>query len=305
MRAGEVRPARELGSRAVDPDVLLAVPNVSEGRDEAVLAAIADAYVRAGARVLDRHSDPDHNRSVFTLAAPPPALSEALLEGARVAVDRIDLRAHEGIHPHVGALDVAPVVFRTDEQRGAAIAEALVAADLIGEELRVPVLLYGILAGGRTRAELRKGGPAKLAARIAAGDVQPDFGPPHAHASAGATLVAARPPLLAFNVELEPPATEQDARAIAAAIREGGEHGLRSVRAIGRALPSRGSVAQVSINVDDHRATNLVRVVEAIAKHARIRETELIGLAPREAFDGFPDDIAVRNRATIEDRLDS
>ncbi|HET6869855.1 MAG TPA: hypothetical protein VFH80_28335, partial [Solirubrobacteraceae bacterium] len=223
----------------MDRELLLAVPNVSEGREEPVLDAIAAAYEGAGASVLDRHSDPDHNRSVFTLAAPPRTLSAALLAGARAAVERIDLCVHEGIHPHVGALDVAPVVFRTDGQRGAACAEALVAADLIAGELDVPVLLYGLLAGGRTRAELRRGGPAKLAERIAQGELVPDFGPPRAHPTAGVTLVAARPPLLAFNVELEPPATEEDARAIATLIREGGEEGLAAVRAIGRALPSR------------------------------------------------------------------
>lgn len=289
----------------MDRELLLAVPNVSEGREEPVLDAIAAAYEGAGASVLDRHSDPDHNRSVFTLAAPPRALSAAMLAGARAAVERIDLGAYEGIHPHVGALDVAPVVFRTGEQRGAACAEALVAADLIAGELDVPVLLYGLLAGGRTRAELRRGGPVKLAERIEQGELVPDFGPPRAHQTAGVTLVAARPPLLAFNVELEPPATEEDARAIATLIREGGEEGLQSVRAIGRALPSRGGIAQVSINVDDHRATNLAQVVAAIQRHARIRETELIGLAPEAAFAGFPQDIAVRNRATIEERLDS
>jgi glutamate formiminotransferase/glutamate formiminotransferase/formiminotetrahydrofolate cyclodeaminase len=289
----------------VADDLLLAVPNVSEGRDEGVLGAIARAYEDAGARLLDRHSDPDHNRTVFTLAAPPRTLGRALLEGARAAVDRIDLRSYAGIHPHVGAVDVVPVVFRADEQRGAACAEALVAADRIGSELGIPVLLYGLLADGRTRAELRRGGPTQLARRLEAQELEPDFGPPRPHATAGATLVAARAPLLAFNVELAPPATEEDAKRIAAAIRDGGEEGLASVRAIGRALPSRGDVAQVSINVDDHRRTNLAQVVGAIARHARIGETELIGLAPREAFDGFPQDVPVRNRATIEERLHS
>jgi glutamate formiminotransferase / 5-formyltetrahydrofolate cyclo-ligase len=285
--------------------VLLAVPNVSEGRDAGVLDAIAAAFAAGGARVLDRHEDPDHNRAVFTLAAAPQTLSKALLAGARAALNKIDLRTYDGIHPHVGALDVVPVVFRNDAQRGAACAEALVAADLIATELDIPVLLYGLLGGGRTRAELRRGGPERLAKRLQSGDLQPDFGPPKAHPTAGATLAAARPPLLAFNLELEPPATEDDARRIAAAIRESAPNGLESVRAIGRALPSRNQVAQVSINVDDHRRTNLAKVVEAVARYARVQEAELIGLAPREAFDGFPPDIPVRNRATIEERLHS
>jgi glutamate formiminotransferase / 5-formyltetrahydrofolate cyclo-ligase len=289
----------------VADELLLAVPNVSEGRDEAVLDAIGDAYRQAGAQLLDRHQDPDHNRAVFTLAAAPQTLSKALLAGARAALNKIDLRTYDGIHPHVGALDVVPVVFRNDAQRGAACAEALVAADLIATELDIPVLLYGLLGAGRTRAELRRGGPERLAKRLQSGDLQPDFGPPKAHPTAGATLAAARPPLLAFNLELEPPATEDDARRIAAAIRESAPNGLESVRAIGRALPSRNHVAQVSINVDDHRRTNLAKVVEAVARYARVQEAELIGLAPEEAFDGFPQDIPVRNRATIEERLHS
>jgi len=283
--------------------VLLAVPNVSEGRDERVLGAIGDAFARAGARVLDRHADPDHHRAVFTLAAPPRALAPALLAGAREAVARIDITDHPGAHPHVGAVDVAPVVHLDDARRGAAIAEALVFGDLLGDELRVPVLLYGVLAAGRTRAELRRGGPQALADKLATGELVPDFGPPRAHPTAGATLVAARPPLIAFNLELAPPATEADAKRIAAAIRSTAPNGLPGVRAIGLTLPARGTVAQVSCNVEDHRATPLARLVEEVQRHATVSETELVGLAPAAAFDGFPDDVPVRNRRTIEDAL--
>ena len=116
-------------------------------------------------------------------------------------------------------------------------------------------------------------------------------------------LVAARPPLVAFNVELAPPATLDDARRIAALIREGGEEGLPGVRAIGLELPHRGGVAQVSMNVEDHRRVSLADVVAAIARHARPAEAELVGLAPRAAFAGFPDGLPCRNRATIEDAL--
>jgi len=281
--------------------VLLAVPNVSEGRDQATLKAIGDAFIEAGARLLDLHADPDHHRAVFTLAAPPGALAQALLAGAREAVARIDISNHPGAHPHVGAVDVAPVVHLDDGRRGAAAAEALVLGDLLGEELGVPVFLYGALAGGRTRAELRRGGPGALAAR----ELTPDFGPMALHPTAGATLVAARPPLVAFNVELAPPATAAEAEEIAAAIREGGPEGLPGVRALGLALPARGGVAQVSFNIEDHRATPLSRVVEAVRRHAPIAEAELVGLAPQQAFDGFPDDVPVRNRRTIEDALEA
>ena len=218
---------------------LLAVPNVSEGRDAAAIAAIAAAF---DAGLLAVHSDPDHHRSVFTLAGVPGELAQAVLDGARAAVQRIDLRRHEGIHPRVGAIDVAPIVYRGDADRGAACAEALVLADRLGAELGLPVLLYGELGAGRTRAQLRRGGPAALAARIADGELAPDFGPRTLDPRTGAVLVAARPPLVAFNVELAPPATLRQAREIAALVREGGRRrpsGRAGARPMARA-PWRG-----------------------------------------------------------------
>jgi len=278
---------------------VLAIPNVSEGRDATTIEAIGAAF---DARLLDIHSDPDHHRSVFTLAGGPGSLAGAVLDGAAEVVRRIDVNRHVGIHPRVGAIDVAPIVYLDPADRGAACAEALVVGDLLGEELELPVFLYGELAAGRTRAELRRGGPAGLAGRIEAGELRPDFGPRRLHPTAGAVLVAARAPLIAFNVELAPPATVEDARAIAARIREGGAQGLPAVRAIGLWLDARG-VAQVSTNVEDHRAMPLARVVEAIARHATPSRAELVGLAPRVAFDGFPDDLPVSGRRTVEDAL--
>lgn len=278
---------------------LLAVPNISEGRDAEVIEAIARAF---DARRLGLHSDPDHNRAVVTVAGEPGGLAHAVLDGAAAAVERLDIHAHEGIHPRVGVVDVAPIVYLKDGDRGAATAEALLLGDLLGEELEVPVFLYGMLAGGRTRAELRRGGPDRLAERIATHELEPDFGPPRLHSTAGAVLVAARPPLLAFNVELAPPATLDDARAIAARIREGAPEGLSGVRALGLWLHRRG-VAQVSLNVEDHRAVPLARVIERIAAHAPIAEAELVGLAPTAAFAGFPEEVPVRNRVTIEEAL--
>ena len=283
--------------------MLLAVPNVSEGRDAETLRAIGDALTQGGARVLDIHADPDHHRAVFTLAGRPGTLAPAVLEGARVAAERIDITNHPGRHPHVGALDVAPVVYLAKDDRGAAVAEALVLGDLIGETLGVPVLLYGALSNGRTRAELRKGGPHELARRLDAAELTPDFGPPHAHPTAGATLVTARPPLVAFNLELAAPATEEDARKIAAAIREGGPEGLPGVKAIGLSLPARKNVAQVSLNVENPHAIPLARIVQTVARYAPISEAELVGLAPANAFDGFPSDLPVRNRRTLEETL--
>lgn len=278
---------------------LLAIPNVSEGRHQAAIGKIAQAF---DARLLDIHSDIDHHRSVFTLAGAPGQLAPAVLNGTAETIRQVDLGGHRGIHPRVGAVDVAPIVYLNPGDRGAACAEALTLADLLGDRLELPVFIYGELARGRTRAELRRGGPAKLAERIAKGELRPDFGPRQLHPTAGAVLVAARPPLVAFNVELEPPATLEDARSIAARIREGGPEGLESVRAIGLWLDA-GGVAQVSTNVEDHRRTSLAQVVEAIVRHATPRRAELVGLAPRAAFDGFPDDLLVLNRRLIEDAL--
>jgi glutamate formiminotransferase/glutamate formiminotransferase/formiminotetrahydrofolate cyclodeaminase len=283
--------------------LLLGIPNISEGRDLATVAAVGAAYMRGGARLLDTHSDRDHHRSVHTLAAPPGVLADALVAGAREAVARIDLERERGVHPHVGAIDVAPVVFLDDARRGAACAEALVVAERLGEEAGLPVFLYGLLAGGRTRAFLRRGGRAELDRRVHAGELTPDFGPPRLHPTAGAVLVAARAPLVAFNVELRAPATLEDARAIAAAIRDGGPEGLPGVRALGLELTAQGGIAQVSTNVEDHRAVPLARVVEAIARHAPVAACELVGLAPDAAFDGFPEDVPVKGRRTVEDAL--
>jgi glutamate formiminotransferase / 5-formyltetrahydrofolate cyclo-ligase len=273
--------------------VLLAVPNISEGRDDATVDAVGEALAAArGVALLDVHRDPDHNRSVFTLAGTPGALAPALLAGARVAVQRIDLSRHEGVHPHVGALDVAPIVHLDDTTRGAACAEALVLGDLLARQLELPVLLYGALAGGRTRAELRRGGPGELARRLADDELQPDFGPPLAHPTAGATLVAARPPLVAFNVTLAPPATFHDAHDIAARIREGGDEGLPGLRAIGLRLERQQEI-QISMNVERPAETPLRDVVAAIARHAQPAAAELVGLVPQAAFDGFPTDLPI------------
>ena len=278
--------------------VLLAVPNVSEGRDQTLIECLAVAF--APARLLDIHSDADHNRSVFTLAGEQGELSRALASGAREAAESIDLSTHDGVHPHVGALDVAPVVYLDDDDRGAAIAEALTAAALIGE-LGIPVFLYGDLATQddcRERADVRRGGPPALRERIASGELRPDYGPAEIHPTAGATLVTSRPPLIAFNVEL---ATDDVAlaRAIAAQIRESAG-GFPGVRAIGLLLEQTGR-AQVSMNVHDPAAAPLAEIVARIASLAPVAEAELVGLAPASALAGFPENVPFRNRRTIED----
>jgi glutamate formiminotransferase/glutamate formiminotransferase/formiminotetrahydrofolate cyclodeaminase len=281
---------------------LLAIPNVSEGRDAAAIAAIGAAFASTGARLLDVHSDPDHHRSVFTLAAGPGELAPALAAGAREALRRIDLRTERGSHPHVGVVDVAPIVYLDEARRGAACAEALVAGEELGRA-GLPVFLYGLLARGRSRAEIRRGGVELLQQRVAEHALAPDFGPPEVDLRHGAAMVGARPPLIAFNVELAPPATPQDAVEIARAIREGGPEGLPGVRAIGIELHAMGGVAQVSTNVEDHRAVPLAELVAAVARHADVAGCELVGLAPAAAFAGFPAGVPVRNRRTVEAAL--
>jgi len=286
---------------------LLAVPNVSEGRDTKTLDAIADAFTAGGARVLDRHADPDHHRAVYSLAGSPGTLAGALAAGAARAVELIDLRRPRGQHPHVGAIDVVPLVHVTDADRGAACVEALVVAELLGE-FGLPVFLYGVLAGGRTRAEIRRGGIANLAARIADEELTPDFGPRRLHESAGAVLVCARPPLVAFNLELAAPAHLGTAREIAASIREGGPQGLPGLRAIAIELESRERTAQVSMNVEDPQALTLAAIVEAVSHHADVSAAEIVGLVPLAALDSFPAGLEIRGfdpaRQIIENCLD-
>jgi glutamate formiminotransferase/glutamate formiminotransferase/formiminotetrahydrofolate cyclodeaminase len=290
----------------IDALPLLAVPNVSEGRGRATLEAVRGAFAGA-ARLLDVHADPDHHRAVFTLAGRPGELAQAVLAGAREAVARIDLSSERGVHPHVGAVDVAPIVYLNEALRGAACAEALVTAELIASELEVPVFLYGVLAGGRTRAELRRGGRDGLAARLAAGELRPDFGPGQLHPSAGAMLVAARPPLVAFNVELAVPADLALARAIAAELRESAAGGLPGLRAIGLELASRAGAPQVSMNVEDPGRLALAAVVEEIGRRAPIACAEIVGLVQAAALEGFPEDVELRGfdpaRQIIENAL--
>jgi len=280
---------------------LLAVPNFSEGRAQPTIEALQKAV--APARLLDVHSDVDHNRTVLTIAAAPRELAAAVTRAAQVAIERIDLTTQQGAHPRIGAIDVAPIVYLTAEDRGAACAEALALADMLGSQLSLPVFLYGVLtANTRTRAQLRQGGPTGLAARLAAAHLKPDFGPAELHPTAGAVLVSARPPLIAFNVELAPPATLDDAQRIAAMIREGTAAGLPGVRALGVQLhnPDR---PQVSMNVEDFHTTPLRTVIEAIRRHATIARAEFVGLPPGAALATIPAELEIVSSRSLEDVL--
>jgi glutamate formiminotransferase len=276
--------------------VLLAVPNISEGRDRSTLDAIGAAF---GPGLIHASADPDHHRSVFTIQGEPGALAEAVVSGAKEAIARIDLTRHEGAHPRVGAVDVAPIVYLDATHRGAAVAEALVLADRLAAELDLPVFLYGALAGGRTRAELRKGGTDALQERLDSGELAPDAGPSRLHPTAGAVLVAARPPLAAFNLELAAPATLGTARDIAARIREGGSEGLRGVRALGLEL-ARAGIVQVSTNIEDLTTTTPGDVTRAVQRYATVAAAELVAPAPRNAFESFPAEIPLRGAPLLD-----
>jgi glutamate formiminotransferase len=258
--------------------LLESVPNFSEGRDAVVIEAIRAAMVDAGGRVLDVHSDADHNRSVFTVVADADSLVDALAAAISVAVARIDLRSHEGVHPRVGAADVVPLVrFDPEDDRPERAARALARRIAM---LGVPALGYGELGEGRRPAFFRQGGAARLEERLAAGEIEQLAGPAQLHPTAGAVLVGVRPPLVAFNIDLATDDVEV-ARAIASAIRER-DGGLAGVQALGLRAHGR---AQVSTNLIDIEGTPLAAVVSAVDRLAgehgtTIAGSELVGLMP-------------------------
>jgi glutamate formiminotransferase len=262
---------------------LESVPNFSEGRDQTTIDTLGTALSHR-AELLDVHADRDHNRSVFTLVGTEQELTAALLEGVACARERIDLRRHKGAHPRIGAADVVPLVpiEPGDMPRAEAAARALAAQ--VGKELELPVFLYGTLASGRGPAFFRRGETEELQRRIDAGELRPDFGPSRLHPSAGAVLVGARQPLIAFNVNLA--ADIEVAQAIARTVRES-DGGFPGVRALGLDLPSAGRV-QVSMNVEDWEAAALHDIVgrietEARALGAEVLGSELVGLMPAGA----------------------
>jgi glutamate formiminotransferase len=261
--------------------VLEAVPNVSEGRDPGVARAIADAFA-THAILLDVHSDSDHNRSVFTLAADDEAIVDSLLAGIAAAVELVDLREHTGVHPRVGVADVVPLVPLVSNDMPRAIAVARTLARRVGAELGLPVFHYAELGGGRRPAFFRRGGLDELCRRVEAGELVPDDGPRRIDPRSGGVLVGARPFLVAYNVELAT-VDVSVAREIAAAIRES-SGGMPGVQAIGLALPESGRV-QVSINVLDVEQAPLHEVVrrvreQASARGVEVRAGELVGLVP-------------------------
>ena len=263
-----------------------AVPNFSEGRRPHIIDELAAAIQTHGARLLHRTSDHHHNRTVLTVAGPPQPVLRGLFNAVEVAVNRIDLRRHRGVHPRLGAADVLPLV----PIRNSSFADcALFARQLgrrIGDELGLPVYLYAAAAtrpDRRNLADLRRGEYEALIQEIHRPQRLPDFGPARV-GPAGAVIIGARPILIAFNVFLRT-AHVAVAKSIARKIRESGG-GLPAVRALGLLVDGQ---AQVSMNLVDYRATSPHAVVEAIRREAArhsvsLDRSELIGLIPQDAL---------------------
>ncbi len=268
------------------------IPNFSEGRDIGKISHIVDAAKSVKeARLIDFHSDPDHNRSVLTLIGSPKAVSEAAYKLTEKAAELIDIKNHGGVHPYIGVVDVIPFVPLKGMNMNETVEVARSLGDRIAHDFKIPVYLYGeasLRPERKNLAHVRRGGFEKLAEEIGSAERHPDYGEAKLHERAGAVSIGARDFLIAFNVNLD----TKDltiAHDIAKSIRE--KHGgLPGVRAIGVSLKSKG-IVQVSMNITEHRKTGLYDVMSFIKDRAeelevKIRGGELIGLIPRDAV--FP-----------------
>jgi len=279
------------------------VPNVSEGRRADVIAALAAAIAAPGVHLLDQSSDPSHNRTVYTFAGEPAAVRDAAHRLFAAATAAIDLRAHEGVHPRIGAVDVVPFVPLQDATMDECIALARDLGKTVSDEFGVPVFLYEEAAASddrRNLAEVRRGGLNGLAHRMKQPAWHPDFGPNRPHPTAGATAIGARQILIAYNVNL---ATNRlsVAKRIASVIRAS-SGGLSFVKAMGVELEHRG-IVQVSMNLTNYKETSMTAAFDAIAREAsvdgvRILESEIVGLVPADAL---PTDPARRLKLRSED----
>jgi glutamate formiminotransferase len=272
--------------------IIESIPNISEGRRPEVVNAIAAAIREIpGVRLLDFSSDASHNRSVFTLAGDAAPLKEAILRLFEHTLREVDLRVHEGEHPRLGAVDVVPFV----PIEGATMDECVrLAKDVASEVARrfgVPVYLYEEASANPARKNLediRRGEFEGLAAKMATEGWAPDFGPSTPHESAGATVIGARMPLIAYNINLNTDRLDV-AKKIAAAIRQS-SGGFRYVKAAGFKLEDR-NLAQVSMNLTNYEKTPIFRVFETVKREAErygvsILESEIVGLIPAAALHG-------------------
>ena len=270
--------------------IIECVPNISEGRRPAVVEAVVARLRQVkGVRLLDHSSDPSHNRSVLTLAGDAAPLKEAVLALFEVVIPTIDLRQHTGEHPRLGAVDVVPFVPIEGVTIDECVALAKDTAAEVARRFQVPVYLYedaSVNPARKNLEDIRRGEFEGLAAKMASPGWAPDYGPPAPHASAGASVIGARMPLIAYNINL---ATDRldVAKKIAAAVRHS-SGGFRYVKAMGVRLEDRG-IVQVSMNLTNYEKTPMFRVFEAVKSEAarygvNILESEIIGLVPAAAL---------------------
>ena len=285
------------------------VPNYSEGRRPAVVDGLAAAVEGTpGAYLLDRTSDPSHNRSVLTIAGEAPAVEAALEATIEVAIRDIDMETHTGEHPRIGAVDVIPFVPLGTTTLAECVELARSFGSRIAERFELPVYLYARAATRPDRvrlADVRRGGYEAVRDEILLPDREPDLGPRRTHPRAGAVAVGARPFLIAWNINLESTDLEL-ARRIARSVRES-SGGFPAVQASGFWIAEL-DCAQVSMNLLDFAVTPMWQVFEAvrdqaIAAGAGIRESELIGLAPAVAFDAVAEHAGVPANASPEERF--
>jgi glutamate formiminotransferase len=272
--------------------IIESIPNVSEGRRAEVIDALAGAIRSTpGARLLDHSSDASHNRSVFTLAGDAAAVKAAILSLVGVAAAAIDLREHRGAHPRVGAVDVIPFVPIEDVTMADCVALAQDVGGAIAERFHIPVYLYEDASTNplrRNLEDIRRGEFEGLGDKMASPGWTPDFGPAAPHPTAGASVVGARMPLIAYNINLSTDRLEV-AKHIAAAIRHS-SGGLRYVKAMGVRIEDR-NLAQVSMNLTNYQKTPIHRVFEMVKREAArygvgILESEVVGLVPSAALTG-------------------
>jgi glutamate formiminotransferase / 5-formyltetrahydrofolate cyclo-ligase len=270
--------------------IIECIPNVSEGRRTEVVARLVAAIRNTdGVRLLDVSSDASHNRSVLTVVGDREPLRTAVLALFDAAVGTIDLRTHQGEHPRLGAVDVVPFVPIEGVTMAECVALAREVATAVAERFGLPVFLYEEAAESplrRNLEDIRRGEFEGLAAKMATPEWRPDFGPSTPHESAGATVIGARMPLIAYNINLNTDRLEV-ARKIAAAIRHS-SGGLRYVKAMGVRVDDR-NLAQVSMNLTNYAKTPIHRVFDMVAREAArygvtILESEIVGLVPSAAL---------------------
>lgn len=290
-------------------DLVECVPNFSEGRRAEVIDAIADRVrTTPGVHLLDRTSDPDHNRSVLTFAGSAPDVTDAMKAAVDEAIGLIDMNVHEGQHPRIGAVDVIPFVPLGQTTIEECVDLARTFGKRIADRFELPVYLYARAAIRSDRvalSDIRRPQYEGLNERMETPEGAPDFGPTHPHPTAGAVAVGARPFLIAYNINLDSSDLEL-AKSIARSVRES-SGGLRRVQALGLYLADLGC-AQVSMNLLDFAVTPIWNVWETVrdlaaAEAVELRESELIGLCPQAALVDVADHIGADPGTAVDERI--